>query len=711
MKSRVAREGLPGGPGHVNTHRNRFAAVLTGLICLSLLVLLCGIHAAAETTTWDGSSGYWSNDLKWDHGVPQDNDEAVVNAGTVTVSSPTAALTSYTHNGGVLLFTNWSTRLQAATVTLNGGSLTHAVCNISADPGNTNRVWIVCSNLTVEAGGLVDVNEKGYIGGLDGTTTGGQGTGGGGNAAQTGGGGSYGGTGGNGWLGGAAGPIYGAANAPTAPGSGGGASTVLRGGNGGAGGGAVRIEADGAVTINGTVTARGGRGTNVPDRRGAGGSGGAVYITCNRLAGINGLVAADGGSSLNVGGGGGGGRIALNYNETAQRSGLKPRVRFSCARGLTAKPASAAHGDLGTFHAPSDAVLDGVWLPHTAQLVVPAFASGWVQDRLLVTNGWVRFIDAGFHLVVSNNLTVSGTDGILEMPAGGQIHCGGDLTLERSGRLHVYSAPTNSMTPDYGALVAVTGTLRIADSCWVYPHSDGVNGGSPLFSVGALSIAAGGGIDADGTGYRGGYNTDGYGPGKGRKGTSDREGSGAGHGGGGGRAPTVAGGGVYGQDIAPHAPGSGGGSRASGYGCAGGGLIRIQVAGDSVIDGTLRADGGAGMYGGGAGGGIWLLGRGAFSGGASALLRSAGSAGSLSVSYKCGAGGGGRIAIWENVPESEDALILAGDLKRVRISATHPKFQGVAEAPGATTGYAAGSDGSVMFLVMRPPVGTIITIR
>jgi hypothetical protein len=107
---------------------------------------------------------------------------------------------------------------------------------------------------------------------------------------------------------------YGAADErPLRPGSGGGARDdgSREGGNGG---GLIWIEAAGNATLNGSLSAVGGRG-NVDAYNVGAGSGGGIYLTCRRLYGTNAVLNASGGNA-NVGGsyggaGGGGGRIAV----------------------------------------------------------------------------------------------------------------------------------------------------------------------------------------------------------------------------------------------------------------------------------------------------------------------------------------------------------------------------------------------------------------
>jgi hypothetical protein len=124
----------------------------------------------------------------------------------------------------------------------------------------------------------------------------------------SGGGGGYGGAGGAGESGAAGGFAYGSSNAPVDFGSGGGLpapSGLLS-----QGGGAIYLQAGGAVTVNGTVTANGAPGLF---EGAGGGAGGSVWLEGFALAG-NGTISANGGAGEpGGGGGGGGGRIAAYF--------------------------------------------------------------------------------------------------------------------------------------------------------------------------------------------------------------------------------------------------------------------------------------------------------------------------------------------------------------------------------------------------------------
>jgi hypothetical protein len=181
---------------------------------------------------------------------------------------------------------------------------------------------------------------------------------------------------------------------------------------------------------------------------------------------------------------------------------------------------------------------------------------------------------------------------------------------------------------------------------------------------GNLSINGTGTINVDGKGY-----TTASGSGAGGTYTSGTlygsnmyyYGAGSGYGGNGGYSygSTTNGGITYGSPTAPTDLGSGGGS-SGGYGGAGGGAVKLSVAGTSTINGTISANGTAGTsysyyytsspsyyyayyYGGsGSGGSIWID-TGTLAG-TSTLRANGGTAYDTSE----GAGGGGRIAVTYN---------------------------------------------------------------
>lgn len=95
---------------------------------------------------------------------------------------------------------------------------------------------------------------------------------------------------------------YGSFVEPHDPGSAGGSA------NGGYGGGAIRLDVETTIDINGILSTNGGDGT----RSGGGGSGGSVYVNASKIRGY-GTISARGGNGASDGGGGGGGRITLKH--------------------------------------------------------------------------------------------------------------------------------------------------------------------------------------------------------------------------------------------------------------------------------------------------------------------------------------------------------------------------------------------------------------
>ena len=596
------------------------------------------------TNTWMGAfSDGWANPLNWSLSItPRAGDHAVVtgHVGSILLANPTEPLASFEISNATLMFTNWATSLNADEVTIHElGVLTHA--GPFDVPGMSNRVHIACSNLTIGANGSIDVSSKGY------SPT--NGPGGGMVSPSYGGGGGYGGQGGRSLAWDDGGATYGSVSGPLAPGSGGSGPTGDVS-SAGSGGGAVRIEASGAVTINGSILADGEAGPAGPN---GGGSGGSIYITCDTFGGSEtGLLSAEGGGAGNGSAGdGGGGRIAVDY----QALGGPTKVRYSVAPGGggwgAADPDSRWHSmaEMGTVYFPdtgllSETLTDGQF--NRVNLHIPGFTS-WAVNSLTVSNCSLTFAAEGFDLTVTNDLLI-GTNGLLGIH-GGSVSCGGNLVVTNAGEFCIYSGPTNGAGHDYGALVGVTGDMVVAAGSWVYPFSDGTNGGSVLFEMSNLTVHAGGGFNANARGYAA---TNGPGTGGLAAGGASSAGGG-GHGGTGGRGKggLAYGGATYGSVNAPIDPGSGGGCRSVDWpdnGGRGGGAIRI-VAQDSVmLHGMLTADGGDALdvyyAGAGAGGAISITcDVFAASGG---ILSAEG--GSFSAPLSSGGGGGGRIALVYN---------------------------------------------------------------
>lgn len=595
--------------------------------------------AAATVRSWLGT-GLWFNATGWaPPGLPALSDTVVIGTGTCVLSGPAAVESLSIGAGAALVFTNWDSVLTAVDVVIQAGGQA-TLPPAFANGQMSNRVCFACSNLTVSAGGAINVSGRGYGGGTP--TRNGQGPGGGLTGGNGGGGGGHGAPGGNGYNGGG-GAANDSTNEPSTAGSGGGGCDAYPS-NGGNGGGAVRIEATGAVTLDGSVVANGADGSG---NRGGGGAGGAVFVRCAVLRGAGAISAAGGVGGYDtpatprvIGGGGAGGRIAVVCDPVAQAAEPKPGVRMSVTYGRDVP--TPARARVGTIFLPDASLLDPLWLPHTGVMKIPGFSS-WSVPALNVTNGWLIFADSSLALTVAGDILIQGTNGALDLSAA-TVECAGGLTMTNGSALYLFAGATNAARPDWGATVGVTGAVWLASNCWIYPYSHNTNGGSVRFRVGSLRVSPSAGINADGRGFRGGYyaagySYNGYGPGGGRQGALT--GGGGGYGGVGGSGSDSAGGGVYGDPAQPGSPGSGGGARAYAgtQGGAGGGLIRVEAEGDVVIDGALSADGQDSGYGAGSGGAIWVDGR--TLSGSGALHADGGTRAGTSM----GGGGGGRIAV------------------------------------------------------------------
>ena len=495
-----------------------------------LVLVGAAVSARAITCTWDGTTGDWSDGGKWTNGVPTNGDFAVIGGGTVTLAQATESLAALTMTGGTLLFTNWSTKLSAVTVSINTGTVTHAGHSDTngADGWSLDsRVWIACSNLTVLGKGKIDVVGMGYLGGT-GTAASSYASGYGPGGVASYGGGTHGGYGGNNTS-----ALYGVVSAPTNPGSGGASSTTVPS-EGAKGGGVVTIEADGTVMVNGSITASGEAGNGYG---GAGAAGGSIWITCRSIVGTGSVSAAGGNGKINavVGAGGGGGRIAVDYNGSAQQQASVPGITFSVAGGTSAGVLNVSgwqFGDLGTLWFTDNQFLKGN-LAHKGQWLSPAASGAWSLDTLVISNGWLRFPASGGVLTVTNDVLVTGSGTGLDLggntfrtipvvgqsykpvnylfsaPASHELRVGGALTLTNSANMRVYSGVTNGAA-DYGVLVSVTGAFSLAAGCTTYLYSHWTNGGSPRLEMRDMNLASGAGVNADGGGFGGDVP---YGPG------------------------------------------------------------------------------------------------------------------------------------------------------------------------------------------------------
>lgn len=301
------------------------------LVVLVTCCLIPARAALAETARWlTGHMGDWTQAEHWEAGrVPVEDDDVLIagNGSVVTLRTSPPRLGSLAVAGRVVIV-GWETALAARDVRIAAGGCVTLPATFTEQRA-ANRIQLHATDtLAIEQGGAVLADALGFAGGEghqtdDDPTTAGFGPGAGGYPKVWGAsaGGTYGGRGGTPW----AKPPYGDPAAPTEPGSGGGGGAS--GHYGGAGGGAIRIQAA-QVVVEGSISARGGDGGHY----GGGGSGGAIWIECQTLRGNAGVISADGGTASIYAGGGGGGRVAVAYDEAAQRA-VDSAVVFSALGG------------------------------------------------------------------------------------------------------------------------------------------------------------------------------------------------------------------------------------------------------------------------------------------------------------------------------------------------------------------------------------------
>jgi hypothetical protein len=671
------------------------------------------------TYTWKGSAdGDWNDSLNWlDEsslkGVPQAGDSVVIPAGgSVTLANSSPRFDSMTV-AGTLVMTNWTTCLSADSLTIaSGGILT---CGAAvASESDLSRVWIRCGDLTVAAGGKINVSGRGYRGGVK-KTDGERGYG-----------------PGSGYLLGGeeeddivfiydsgliiASPSHGGSGAcslnvnrpkvkaampyddpkmPVMPGSGG---YSTKWGAGGAGGGAVLIDASGSVTVDGEISADGvNQTTNV---RSQPGSGGSICIACLKFSG-KGNISAEGGdgySSTEVKHAlpAGGGSIAIRYDASLQKASDVEGMKISAAAGvynnIRAKGYIADYSDwresgLGTLFFTDSKIVEQL-LGNGLCGQIKGASSFEIEGDLNMSWGYVRFADEAQSVDIGGDLLLSGANVRLEIGGcvvtnrtqvlevfGGwrtnKLKVGGDLKLEGTARLDIRAASTND-TEKYGAYVTVEGTMTIGTNCAVYAWSDRVAPSSPYFEVGSLNVETGGLFSAARLGGAGcidrhtsSFNNAYYEigsriPVRG----AGRNTSGGGHGGKGGTGTDTSSswGRAYDDAHRPWLPGSGAAAiNKYSIGGNGGGAVIVSAKNGVIrIDGTVSADGENGNWaadsnglGGGGAGGTILLECKRFAVGETGCLSAKGGTTKPISTSAVGAGGGGRIAVWCGEPWSE----------------------------------------------------------
>ena len=554
-------------------------------------------------------------------------------------------------------------------------------------------MWFACDNLTIEAGGAIDVNDLGFrsspmtsSGGSDSLVAGP------GKPANCRIGASHGGHGAAVYSRGlgysdnenrAYRPAtYDDPAAPMLPGSGGSPEAW---GNGTAGGGAVYIQANGRVSVNGSILAS---VTSTVSYRGSCGSGGAINIECETFTSTNGVIKADGGSSKswtrisysNEEGAatGGGGMIAIKYDAAQETEDMVSGLTLSAGEGVynctltddgDGSERVKHYGDEGEFR--WEAGPGTVWTTD-AKILKPIFGKTLTgalvnqgnfsfADDLEFSGGHIRLATEGAHLTVGGSLVVPGQMSRLEIggicvtnqcylgnlwagQSENRLDVGGAVTLIDGGRLDLRAAETNA-PGQVGAKLVAGGALTVATNSTFYLWCEQRNFAIPSVEAASFHVQEGGLVSAFARGCGTGFwpcND-----------AANHSLSGGSHVGAGGVGSySAASHPTYDDAISPMMPGGGGQTGAWAVGGPGGGVVYVSVKGEARVDGTIDA-GGRGALGShtasGAAGGSILIKCQTFAGSETGMMTADGGDGRVHTATGAGAGAGGSISVWTNI--------------------------------------------------------------
>jgi len=455
--------------------------------------------------------------------------------------------------------------------------------------------------------------------------SGGPGAGGGNNYANIGGGGGgHGGVGGGGNSAGPGGGFHDSATDPLLYGASGGGAQLAPGGSGG---GTIKLDLMGSLIHDGSISADGEDGGNASgSTAGGGGAGGAINIEVTGLFSGTGLFRAAGGKGgvgglgPILGGGGAGGRISIRF---VGFDGVPfAATNFDVDGGSSQSEA----GETGTVYTRETAAqivrifhgfsyddtdrVEAQWITDASainQYCYPSVVTPSVTADTVVLAGTMRCSAAGltsFTWTANNDLTIEdntsitiptpGTTYTLEMPDGNTQTWSG-LTFEgpREGTFAIDSASDISLLANSTVHANTDWTINVLSIDWTSVLSADLLGCGGVDRIGngpdASNVCVPGGAGAGG-----GANFGNIG------------GGGAGHGGVGGNGSNAGpGGAAYDSADNPALCGASGGGAQSADGGAGGGVIKLNIVGSLIHDGTISANGGNGLNGNGdtAGGG------------------------------------------------------------------------------------------------------------
>jgi hypothetical protein len=521
-------------------------------------------------------------------------------------------LTGLTINdGGILTYSkpaNFNVPSLTDVTIKNNGVLTH---NLNTSAKNS-YIDLTLNNLTIEAGGKIDVSGKGYAGGIcaNGSIDSDIG-GGGGYAAVSG---YFGSGGGHGGFGGISSSIERKGNytdsllVPNDLGSGGGGSEdeegfICQSIKGGEGGGLIQLKIDDNLIIDGEILANGDPGDYDGWIGGGGAAGGSIYIDTENLSGGGFIKVNGGGVAGSNAGGGGGGRIAIYYTTDSFTGTIQAYggdgYQAGGAGTIYLKDNSATRGELildngdkiggGVSEASLAAVSAGTYdfenieIKGRANMYLPTGTEVTFQNSGLWNISGGITLDSGAKLISPNVSGIETDSGSIVLSPGSDFVFPSlsSLTVGNgiAGQESVFSIskPSSAANEDFYTPNLADITIKDGGTLTHNANTSAKNSYIDL-TLNNLTVEAGGKIDVSGKGYAGGEaKFDGNDTvGGGKAATSYGGGGGGGYGGSGGLGDwSYQGGSSYGSLTNPDSLGSGGGGGWVGSGGAGGGLVKL----------------------------------------------------------------------------------------------------------------------------------------
>ena len=133
------------------------------IFCVLFIIFPC-LSFSASTHTWFGSvNANWFNPANWDTGLPSAGDNVVIGpfGFNPILTNSTPSLATFIVSNKTVIVSNWFTAIKASNVVIRNGGIITLPPAFSTNQ-MSNRVWIVCTNLTLYSDSQINADSKGY---------------------------------------------------------------------------------------------------------------------------------------------------------------------------------------------------------------------------------------------------------------------------------------------------------------------------------------------------------------------------------------------------------------------------------------------------------------------------------------------------------------------------------------------------------------------